>query len=309
MLRCVRNLGEQASAALLKRVAPLCTSMVLSALVALPAFAQDADQSPNSRYFEAWAGADASANVWLLYSGTTLSPFGDVRKDGLRLRFVGGYGEYSYGGKRPALNPAYTGYGDEPMILTPYKSFRASIQFADVLIGYQWQWGELTTKAFIGMSSIQHDIRPGDKFIIPADPADQEAGPSRTVSFNRASGHEIGLSGALEFWLNLGPDAYASVDLAWSDAHLTRSARTRVGHKIISGLSSGLEASFNLNRNGEIRLKNDELVSDVPLDYARFGGFARYAWGDGEVSASAGLLGDFTQGQSVYGTMNWVTQF
>lgn len=309
MLRWVTGIAGQSTAVLRKRTAPLCAGLFLSGLVATPAFPHEPDAPPKARSFEAWAGAEASDNLWLLYSGTTFAPFGNIRKDGLRLRFVGGYGEYRYSGRRPALNPAYTGYGDEPMILTPSKSFRASVQFAEALVGYQWQFGELTTKAFIGVSSINHDIRPGDKFVIPADPDQPGTGSTRTFSFNRASGHEIGLTGALEFWLNLGRDAYASLDLSWSDAHLTRSARTRIGHRIFSNLSGGLEAAFNLNRNGEIRLKNDDLVSDTPLDYARFGGFARYAWDDGEVSAGAGLLGDFTQSQSVYGTLNWVTQF
>jgi len=308
MLRWVIDLGKQTLAALQKRSALFCAGLALNTTVALPAFSQQPDPPPRARSFETWAGADASDNVWLLYSGATFAPFGDIRRDGLRLRFVGGYGEYTYSGKRPALNPAYTGYGDEPMLLTPTRSFRASVQFAEAFIGYQWQFGELTTKAFVGVSSISHDIRPGDTFTIPADLTGPGASP-RTISFNRTSGHEIGLSGALEFWLNLGPDAYASLDLAWSDAHLTRSAKTRIGHRIFSNLSGGIEAAFNLNRNGEVRLKNHDLVSDTPLDYARFGGFARYAWDDGEISAGIGFLGDFTQDQYVYGTLNWVTQF
>lgn len=309
MLRWVIDFGGQSLAALRKRFVSLCAGLALAGLAPPQAFPQDAAHPVKARHFETWAGAEASDNVWLLYSGMTFAPFGSIRTDGLRVRFVGGYGEYTYSGRRPELNPAYTGNGDEPMILTPTKSFRASVQFAEALIGYQWQFGELTTKAFIGLSSINHDIRPGDKFMIPADPAEPDTGSTRTISFNRASGHEIGLSGALEFWLNLGPDAYASLDLAWSDAHLTRSVRTRIGHDIFSNLSAGVEASFNLNRNGEVRLKNVDLVGDTPLDYARVGGFARYAWDNGEISVGAGLLGDFTQSQSVYGTLNWVTQF
>jgi hypothetical protein len=285
----------------------LFAALLPLSLPALPSHAED--DPPGPRHYEVWAGADAAENVWLLYTGMTLAPFGDMNSDGLRLRFTGGYGKYSYSGKRPELNPAYTGLDDEPMILTPYKTFHARVQFAEALIGYQWRWGELTTKAFVGIASMEHLIHPGDRFVI----TDPNSGVTRTFSFNRASGHDIGLKGALELWLNIGADAYASLDLSWSDAHLTRSAHFRLGHKILPelmpGLSAGLEGSFNLDRNGEVRLKNETLVDDVPLDYARFGGFARYTWDTGELSASAGLLGDFTQDQSAYGTVNFITKF
>lgn len=285
----------------------LLAALLTNPFLSLPAGAEDQQTAP--QHYEAWAGADASQNVWLAYTGVTFAPFGPLDRDGLRLRFTGGYGKYSYKGKRPELNPAYTGYDDEPMILTPHKTFQARVQYAEALIGYQWRWGELTTKAFVGIASIEHIIRPGDRFVI----TDPNSGITRTFSFNRASGHDIGLKGALELWLNLGTDAYASLDLAWSNAHLTRSTHTRLGHNVLPdllpGLSAGIEASFNVNRNGEVRLKDDTLVDDVPLDYARFGGFARYVWDAGELSASAGLLGDFTEDQSAYGTVNVITKF
>lgn len=308
MLRCVKSVGLfQASLSVRATLLWLLAALLTHLSLAPPAGAEDEAATP--LYYETWAGADASQNVWLAYTGVTFAPFGPLDRDGLRLRFAGGQGEYSYKGKRPQLNPAYTGYDDEPMILTPHKIFKAQVQFAEALVGYQWRLGELTTKAFIGIASMKHTIRPGDRFVI----TDPYSGTTRTFSFNRASGHDIGLKAALELWLNLGPDAYASLDLAWSDAHLMRSAHTRLGHNVLPellpGLSAGIEASFNVNRNGEARLKNDTLVNDVPLDYARFGGFARYVWDTGELSASAGLLGDFTDDQSAYGTVNLITKF
>lgn len=304
MLRCV--FPNERGSVLSERAQAFSRSKTLAALIlilsAQPLAANDGNAP--TRHYETWAGADTAKNVWLIYSGTTVSPFGHIYEDGIRLRFVGGYGQYTYGGKRPELNPAYTGFGAEPWLITPYKTFKARVQFAEALIGYQLRTGELTTKAFVGISAIDHDIRPGDYAILP-----DENGKPQKYSFNFASGLDIGIKVALELWLNLGTDAYASLDLAWSDAHLTRSARARIGHYLSDGLSAGLEANFNLDRNGEIRLKDEEFVTDAPIDYARFGVFARYNWDGGEISASAGLLGDFTQNQSAYGTVNWVTQF
>jgi hypothetical protein len=50
------------------------------------------------------------------------------------------------------------------------------------------------------------------------------------------------------------------------------------------------------------------------LDYARGGAFARYEWDRGELSLSAGVLGDSFSGQgsaeiAPYVTVNWLTQF
>ncbi|CFX60170.1 conserved protein of unknown function [Candidatus Filomicrobium marinum] len=298
-LKQVENIISARAQACLYPKALVALALIISAQ---PVAANDGNTP--TRHYETWVGADTAKNVWLLYSGTTASPFGHIYEDGLRLRFVGGYGQYTYGGKRPELNPAYTGFGAEPWLITPYKTFKARVQFAEALIGYQLRTGELTTKAFVGISAIDHDIRPGDYAILP-----DANGKPQKYSFNFASGLDVGVKIALELWLNLGADAYASLDLAWSDAHLTRSARARIGHYLFDGLSAGLEANFNLDRNGEVRLKDEEFVTDAPIDYARFGVFARYNWDGGEISASAGLLGDFTQNQSAYGTVNWVTQF
>jgi hypothetical protein len=49
---------------------------------------------------EVWGGADASAHVWLIYSGMTVAPHSDIFSDGLRLRVAGGYGGYTYVGAR-----------------------------------------------------------------------------------------------------------------------------------------------------------------------------------------------------------------
>lgn len=297
---------------LLRRIWLWLLAVLLSTLgVALRAHAED--RHPPLHHYEVWAGADVATDVWLVYSGTTVSPFGDLAKDGLRLRFAGGYGKYSYSGNRISLNPAYAGQDSQPMFLSSRKTFKAQARFAEALIGYQWRWAELTTKAFVGIASIEHDIHPGDYLVIPKDVMDPSAGPAQVIFFNRTSGHEIGWKGVLELWLNLGSEAYASLDLSWADAHLTRSARTRIGHsvfpEVLPGMSAGVEANFNLNRDGEASLKNYDLANETPLDYARFGGFARYAWDAGEFSASAGLVGNFTKNQSAYATVNWITKF
>ncbi len=70
------------------------------ALVLLAPLRVHADDPPQYDWREVWAGAQASGNVWLLYSGLTVAPHSHMFDDGLRLRITSGYGGYSYEGYR-----------------------------------------------------------------------------------------------------------------------------------------------------------------------------------------------------------------
>ncbi len=164
------------------------------AILALSSPPAVADQPPPGR--EIWAGVDVSTNVWLVYSGVTLAPFGGIHDDGLRFRAAGGYGEYTYTDKVPGADPAFS-RGIQ---------FHAQTYYADFLIGYLKRWGDLTAKGFVGASIISHDISPFD---------------TETV----AIGDEVGVKGVIELWLNIGERGWGQLDLAWSSAHNTRTAR------------------------------------------------------------------------------------
>ena len=116
------------------------------------------------------------------------------------------------------------------------RTFNAKTHFADVLVGYQTRFGELTAKAFIGASLISHDIAPFD---------------AQTV----VTGSDVGVKGVLEFWLNMGPNAWGSLDLSWSTAHETRTARFRTGYRVWPSISVGLEAGVNIDAQGECRMQ------------------------------------------------------
>ena len=269
----------------------------LAALVLLSSSSPSlADPTHLSSGREAWAGADISSNVWLVYSGITYAPWGGVHDPGWRFRAVGGYGEYSYSDRVPATDPAFA----------RELSFHAQTYFADFLVGYQTRFGELTAKAFVGPSVISHDIEPLD---------------TETI----AIGDETGIKGVIELWLNIGASAWGSLDLSWSSAHNTRAARARVGYRVWQNVSLGLEGGLNVDSQGECRIgmteksacktAYQETVDPAGLlDYGRAGAFARYEWDEGEVSLSAGVLGDsFASDGDVeiapYTTLNWLTRF
>jgi len=243
---------------------------------------------------EVWAGADISSNVWLVYSGVTFAPWSGIHDSGLRFRAAGGYGEYSY---------AYTSYSADTNT-SVHRGHDARTYFADFLVGYLERFGELTAKAFIGVSAISHEITPDD---------------DQTL----AIGDEVGVKGVVELWLNIGERGWGSLNLSWASAHDTRAARARLGYRLWPKLSLGFEAGINLDAQGECRMNapGDSLCNPERgpyqadlLDYARAGSFVRYEWGGSEASLSAGVLGDsFASDDEIeiapYVTINWLTQF
>lgn len=244
-----------------------------------PAGAADLVGPPQQKlgWAEVWSGADATRDVWVLYSGVTLAPWSDIREDGIRLRAGGGYGQYSYRGSKIAPSPCGSPRF-APCVYVP-QEFNVDVSFIDALVGYQKRFGELTAKAFVGVSGISHqfDVR---------DPN------------NEVIGAAVGARALIELWLNLGPQAWTSLDLGYTSAHETGSARWRAGWRIIPAVSIGPEVKYDTNAED---------------DATRAGAFLRYEWSGGEISASGGYAGVITGGDdqdpAPYATLNVLTRF
>jgi len=212
---------------------------------------------------EIWTGVDASEHTWLAYGGMTVAPFSDMFSDGIRLRMASGIGRYRYAGDRNGR----------------LQAFQAETAFADALVGYLKRMGPLTAKAFVGAAAIEHDVRP----------VDME---------NPVQGRAYGPKAVTELWLNMGPDAWSSLDASWTSAHQTYSARLRSGYRLVGDLTLGAEG----------RIDGNALDRD-----ARGGLFLRYAWSGGEVSLAGGVSGrvfeDARDMTNPYATLNWLTQY
>lgn len=184
--------------------------------------------------------------------------------------------------------------------------FEAQTGFLDLLGGYLWRLDPLILKAFVGASGVGHSISP-------LDPE------------NLAIGYDWGAKGVLELWLNIGDDMWSSLDLSWSSAHETRSARGRIGYRFTKQLSFGVEGRFDIDAQGDcdIRWKENDsckrqyrnqfgTATDV-FDYSRGGVFARYEWVGGEISAAVGvsgrMLGRGVEEPDPYGSVSWITQW
>jgi Cellulose biosynthesis protein BcsS len=261
---------------------PRATLFFLALALSWPTLAGEIGEPPQPQYGwrEMWGGADATKDVWLLYTGVTLAPLSkDIYSDGLRLRMTSGYGQYHYDGHARVDPLCGSTPGKNEACGFINKRFDVDVTYTDVLVGYHMRLGALTAKAFAGASMISHDFDQIDRT-------------------NKVVGREFGATGALEFWLNLGDAAWTSLDLNYTIAHETGAARWRAGWRVLPTLSIGPEMRYDRN---------------LQDDGSRAGLFARYEWFGGEISVSAGVAGPMNGGGTddlaPYTTINMLTQF
>ncbi len=246
------------------------------------------DKPPPVPWQELSAGVDIADNVWLLYSGVTLAPFGDVRQSGLRLRAGGGYGQYRYSGHRSG-DPRGTD-----------RQFLGRVSYAEALLGYQERFGPLTAKAFVGIAAIDHTIAPGDPIALGG---------------LLAQGMDYGVKGVIELWLDIGRNAWSSLDLSWTSAHQTYAGRWRLGYRLAEPITLGIEAGVHGNALEGSEFLPDGNRREQLKPSVRLGLFARYEWALSEVSVSAGLtrnawqLDDDVALEDGYATVNYLTRF
>jgi hypothetical protein len=173
---------------------------------------------------------------------------------------------------------AVAGSGQYRSGRTPHVFFDSS--FADALVGYQLAFGSVTLKAFAGATA---DIHEG-------------------------GGNAVGWKVAVETWINISDQDWASVDLAYGHAHETYSARFRIGHRIRPNLSLGVEgAALGVSGfNVDTAMYDDGRAN---YDGQRAGGFVRYEWGGGEASLSGGVTNDAAHPMGAYASFCWLTKF
>jgi hypothetical protein len=222
--------------------------------------------SPPPRY-ETSTGIDVVKHAWSVHGSFTASPFGGITADGWRVRLGTGYGQYRY--DRDVTLPGRT----------PVRPAHGHSAFAEALVGYQLTLGRLTAKAFAGILGEQSLVAIGNAFTLFEDPADPHQGT------------RYGFKGALETWLDLGGRGFLQVDAGWSSPSEAYAGRARLGYRLGDRLSFGPEAALHGSTDSDA----------TPT--GRGGAFARYEWGRGEASISAGVTGNGDEVDGAYGTM------
>lgn len=150
-----------------------------------------------------------------------------------------------------------------------------SAGFADLLAGYQMGWGALTLKAFAGATFDGHLLTPFDEG-------------------NAVSGSARGAKATIEGWLNITPLLWAQLDASYATAHRSYNTRLRLGYRLTPAISVGAEGGG---------------LGNAASDNGRGGGFVRYEWRGGEISASGGVSGDIAAPRNAYGTLVYLTRF
>lgn len=158
--------------------------------------------------------------------------------------------------------------------------FRGTVSFADLLVGYHRQLGPLTLKLYAGAMVARHAIAPFD-----AEAEVQGAGVGGKVS--------------VETWWTISDMAWSSLDVSYGTLHESYAGRLRLGWQVVPVLSAGVEAAADGNIDGRS---------------GRVGGFLRYEWAQGEVSASGGLMTDWADIERIdarggYATISWLNRF
>lgn len=262
----------------------VCAMMALD-----PAGLSATEAEQEEPWREVWVGARASENYWLAYTGSTIAPFSGLYEDGVRLRFVSGYGGYRY--RYSLLRQDRNGASNVGREL----SFEGETTFSDGLVGYLVRLGPLTAKAFAGVSMIDHTVTGQNGL---------------TDDANLVQGLEVGPKGVVELWLNMGNNAWASLDLSYTTAHDTGAARVRAGYRLLPTLSTGIEAGFDTNAQSLGAYAADPNAS---IGEGTSGVFVRYEWNGGEISASGGVSGEVASeaelGTTPYATLNWISHF
>jgi Cellulose biosynthesis protein BcsS len=212
--------------------------------------------APVEPWRELSAGVVATPKSWVAYSSSTFAPFGALAEDGIRLRVGGGYGKYRYNYlTEECVRRARNFNGDCIRDKDRNVTIDGRVSFTDVLAGYQFSTGGFTAKAFAGYVVDTQDVH---------DP------------LNLSNGRASGFKGAIETWTNITPTLWLSFDGSKAQAHRVYAAQARLGVRVSSAISIGLEASAF----GNIARESDQ---------QRAGIFSRLEWSGGEVTIAGGL--------------------
>lgn len=153
---------------------------------------------------------------------------------------------------------------------------------ADLMLGYQVAIGPWIVKVFAGASEESHVVVAHGTGGLPYD------------NRNAVQGSRIGFKGALETWWNIDNIAFLQTDLSWSEPFQAYGARIRGGYRLTPALSTGFELSGHGNANH---------------DAERLGGFLRFEWTAGEISASGGLAAKGEDVTGLYGSLAVMLRF
>jgi hypothetical protein len=153
--------------------------------------------------------------------------------------------------------------------------FTGETAIGSVAVGYQQRFGPAIAKAFLGASYTDHRIVPQDVF-------------------NSVSGSEVGVVADVEVWTDINDATWISLGASYSTAFSSYSAHVAAGYRVLPELSLGLEAGAFGNES---------------LNAGRVGPLLKWDTPYGELTAAAGVSGDYEDPSTPFGRVTWLVRF
>jgi len=166
---------------------------------------------------DAFAGMDVGDTWAFSYGGATLAPSG-LDSAGLRVRFYGGAGHYTYQGVKET----------SPGVHVTVNRHAEVVQL-EALVGWQFAAGPMIAHVYAGVAYEDHVVTPGD--------------PGNTIE-----GAHLGGKIALETWVDLTRRAWLSADASYATTIDAYSGAAKLGLRPFDWLSLGPEGSVFGNR-------------------------------------------------------------
>lgn len=160
---------------------------------------------------EVYSGANVTENGFFGYGGVAWAPLGEIEKQGLRIKLLGGGGKYKYNASVLSSGNFDTTY---PVI--------GQTELIDILLGYAIVADPLYVKLYGGVSQEIHRLSVIDER-------------------NAVQGNKINGKAQIELWLNLGQDAWLSADGSYGWAFGSYNATLKLGYQLTKSLSIGTE--------------------------------------------------------------------
>jgi hypothetical protein len=158
---------------------------------------------------------------------------------------------------------------------SPGVRFQGTVVTGEVSGGYQQRLGPMIARAFLGASYVDHQISPDDVF-------------------NQVSGTAVGAVASADLWLDIDARAWVSAGGSYDTAFSTYAAYLSAGYRVLPELSLGVEAGA---------------FGNGTVDAGKVGALLRWDTGYGEMTAAAGLSGDYADPSTPYGRIDWLVRF
>ncbi len=214
------------------------------------------DQGVADPVGEVVTGGAFTRNAWMSWAGAVQSLSTSLYESGWRLRVLGAYGQYG--------------------LVTNGLANRANPQLFEITPGYQFTFGPLISKIYMGLHGERHKLNVPD--------------PDSKL---RDMGY--GAKFISENWLDLPQSSFASFDASFSTLNTSYQATARIGSaKLVERLTLGPEA---------------QVVGNGVYYQLRAGGFARWKLSKGQIEANAGLARNYDKKTSLYFGASWLKRF